>query len=204
MGVAAKLGILGGTFDPVHVGHLAIAEDARTSLHLDEVSFVPAGRPWFKEGDPVTDPQHRLAMVELAIRTNPRFSVSTVDVERPGPTYTIDTLTELAAERGGDTELYLLLGVDALAEVHRWRDPAAVFAKATVVGVGRPGSDEFDPESLEAISHGAAESLVILAGPGIDVSGIEIRRRVANGQSIRYLVPDAVEEYIRRHGLYRP
>ena len=203
MGVAAKLGILGGTFDPVHVGHLAIAEDARTSLALDEVSFVPAGRPWFKEASPVTDPQHRVAMVELAIRTNPGFSVSIVDVERPGPTYMVDTLTELAAERGVDTELYLLLGVDALAEIHRWREPAAVFAKATVVSVGRPGSDEFDPGSLEAISPGASESLVTLAGPGIDVSGIEIRRRVANGQSIRYLVPDAAEDYIRRHRLYR-
>ena len=198
----ARLGVMGGTFDPVHTGHLAAAEYARACLDLDEVVFVPAGRPWLKDGEVISPAEDRLAMVEAAVGSSPSFSVSRVDIERPGPTYTVDTLADLARVRGADAELYLLLGTDALTELHRWREPSRVLAMATVVGIGRPGAGGPDLGNLEAVSPGASGLVVLTAGPGIDVSGSDIRRRVAAGQSIRHLVPEAVEEYIRRHGLY--
>lgn len=204
VGVVAKLGVMGGTFDPAHNGHLAVAEYAQVCLDLDEVVFVPAGRPWLKDGDPLSSAEDRLAMVEVAVGSNPRFSVSCVDVERPGPTYTVDMLADMAKAFGEDAELYLLVGADALNELHRWREPSRVFEMATVVGIGRPGSEEPDLGKLEAVAPGAASRVLLTAGPGIDVSGSDIRRRVAAGHSIRHLVPGAVEQYIRRHGLYSP
>ena len=200
----AKLGVMGGTFDPAHTGHLAAAEYARVCLNLDEVVFVPTGRPWMKESDTVSAAEDRLAMVEAAVGSNPRFSVSRIDIERPGPTYTVDTLADLARARGADAKLYLLLGIDALTELHRWREPSRVLTMATVVGIGRPGSGAPDLSNLEAVAPGASRLLLLTAGPGIDVSGSDIRRRVAAGHSIRHLVPEAVDEYIRRHGLYSP
>ena len=200
----AKLGVMGGTFDPPHNGHLAAAEYALACLALEEVVFVPAGRPWLKDGDVVSRVEDRLAMVEAAVDSKPHFSVSRVDVERPGPTYTVDTLADLARTRGADAELYLLVGTDALNELHRWREPSRVFEMATVVGIGRPGCDEPDLCKLGAIAPGASGSVLLTAGPGIDVSGSDIRRRVAVGHPIRHLVPGAVEKYIRRHGLYSP
>ena len=204
MGLARKLGVMGGTFDPIHFGHLAIAEEARTALGLDQVLFVPAGRPWFKAEDPVTDATHRLTMVKLAVEPNTHFIASDIEVERPGRTYSIDTLTQLADEHGPDTELYLLMGVDALMEFHRWRDPKRVLEMARVVGLSRPGVGGFDLESMDEAFPGGSERIVLLDGPSIDISGVEIRRRVTAGRSIRYLVPDAVEDYIRRQGLYQP
>ena len=200
----ARLGIMGGTFDPVHVGHLAAAEYARACLDLDEVVFVPAGRPWLKDGEAVSPAEDRLAMVEAAVGSNPRFSVSRIDLERPGPTYTVDTLADLARARGADAALYLLLGIDALTELHRWREPSRVLTMATVVGIGRPSSGGPDLSNLEAVAPGASRLVLLTAGPGIDVSGSDIRRRVAAGHSIRHLVPEAVGEYIRAHGLYSP
>lgn len=204
MGLARKLGVMGGTFDPIHFGHLAIAEEARTALGLDQVLFVPAGRPWFKAEDLVTDATHRLTMVKLAVEPNAHFIASGIEVERPGPTYSIDTVTQLADEYGPDTELYLLLGVDALMELHRWRDPKRVLEMARVVGIGRPGVDGFNPESIDEVFPGAPGRIVLLDGPSIEISGVEIRRRVTAGRSIRYLVPDSVEDYIRSQRLYRP
>ena len=204
MGLARKLGVMGGTFDPIHFGHLAIAEEARTALDLDQVLFVPAGRPWFKAEDPVTDPAHRLTMVELAVKPNTHFIASGIEVDRPGSTYSIDTIAQLADENGPDTELYLLLGVDALMEFHRWRDPKRVLEMARVVGLSRPGVGGFDSERIDEAVPGASERIVLLDGPSIDISGVEIRRRVTAGRSIRYIVPDAVEDYIRRQRLYQP
>ena len=200
----AKLGVMGGTFDPAHTGHLAAAEYARVCLNLDEVVFVPAGRPWMKESDTVSAAEDRLAMVEAAVGPNPRFSVSRIDIERPGRTYTVDTLADLSRARGADAKLYLLLGIDALTELHRWREPSRVLTMATVVGIGRPGSGGPDLGNLEAVAPGASRLVLLTAGPGIDVSGSDIRRRVAAGHSIRHLVPEAVGEYIRAHGLYSP
>ena len=197
-----RLGVFGGTFDPVHLGHLVAAEEATELLALDEMLFVPAGQPWFKAAEPVMDAAHRLNMVRLAIESNPRFRVCDVEVARPGPSYTVDTLEHLRCASPSDTELFLVLGLDALAEMYRWRCPARVFELATVVGVARPGA-AFDPGPLSSVLPCAAERVIMLDVPLVDVGATELRRRASAGRSLRYLVPRGVEEYIREHGLYR-
>ena len=197
-GAGRKIGVFGGTFDPVHVGHLIAAEEARASLSLDEVVFVPAGRPWFKEGRPLTGAGHRLAMVELAVAGHAHFRVWDVEVRRPGPSYTVDTLEELRTELGEAAELYLIVGTDVLSELSRWQRPERVVEMATIVGMRRAGAEELGPEQMEAPSRP-----LIVDGPRIEVSGADLRRRVAEGRPIRYMVPEAVERYIREHRLYR-
>ena len=203
MGVAVvRLGVFGGTFDPVHIGHLIAAEDARAALSLDEVLFVPAGEPWFKSYRRITPAHHRLAMVRLSVRDNPHFSVSDMEIRREGPSYTIDTLAELRRARP-DADLFVILGVDALREIDRWRNPRRLFQMATVVGMARPGAS-LDPSVLNAAIPGASDRLRLIQSALIDISGTDIRRRVAEGASIRYRVPPAVVQYIRAHNLYRP
>ena len=197
-----RIGVFGGTFDPVHLGHLVAAEEATELLALDEMLFVPAGQPWFKAAEPVMDAAHRLNMVRLAIESNRRFRVCGVEVARPGPSYTVDTLEHLRDASHSGTELFLVLGLDALSEMYRWRCPARVFELATVVGVARPGA-AFDPGPLSSILPCAAERVIMLDVPLVDVGATELRRRAAAGRSLRYLVPRGVEEYIREHGLYR-
>ena len=197
-----RIGVFGGTFDPVHLGHLVAAEEATELLALDEMLFVPAGQPWFKAAEPVMDAAHRLNMVRLAIESNRRFRVCGVEVARPGPSYTVDTLEHLRDASHSGTELFLVLGLDALAEMYRWRCPARVFELATVVGVTRPGA-AFDPGPLSSVLPCAAERVIMLDVPLVDVGATELRRRASAGRSLRYLVPDGVEEYIREHGLYR-
>ncbi len=199
-----KVGIFGGTFDPIHIGHLIAAEEARCVLGLDQVLFIPAGRPWFKAGQRITQAGHRMAMVQRAVASNPWFKASDIEVRRPGPTYTVDTLVELRQSLGCDVDLYVILGLDALKEMHRWREPGRIFEMATVVGISRPGTPNFDPGVLDGISPGVSAKVVLINGVRIDISGTELRRRVAQGRSIRYWVPDAVEAYIHEHGLYRP
>ena len=148
-GAMLKIGILGGTFDPIHDGHLMIAESARVCLCLDEVIFIPAGRPWLKSDRMVSDPAHRLAMVELAILDNPRFEVSDIEIERPGPTYTVDTLAELHRRLGVRAELYLILGMDSARELGRWHRPERIFEMCTVVVVSRPGVEDVSVRDLE-------------------------------------------------------
>ena len=201
MGV--RLGIFGGTFDPVHVGHVAVAECVRTEARLDRVLFVPAGRPWFKDGLHVSAASHRLEMVRLAVAGNQHFDLSDIEVRRDGPTYTVDTLSALRGTMGGCVEFCLLLGMDALNELHRWRRPSDVLDTATVVGVARPGAVSLDRAALESIREGASDEVRIVRGPLVRVSGGDIRRRVAAGQSIRRLVHSDVRDYINRHGLYR-
>ena len=196
-----RLGVFGGTFDPVHLGHLVAAEETTELLALDEMLFVPAGQPWFKAAEPVTDAAHRLNMVRLAVESNPRFRVCDVEVARPGPSYTVDTLEQLRDDSPPGTEIFLVLGLDALTEMHRWRCPARVFELATVVGVTRPGA-AFDPGPLSSILPCAAERVIMLRILPVDVGATELRRRVAADQSLRYLVPGSVEAYIREHGLY--
>ena len=203
MGVAVvRLGVFGGTFDPVHNGHLIIAEDARAALHLDEILFVPAGEPWFKSYRRITPAHHRLAMARLAIQDNPHFSVSDMEIRREGPSYTIDTLSELRRTRP-DADLFVILGIDALREIDRWRNPRRLFQMATVVGMARPGAS-LDASVLNAAIPGASDRLRLIPGSLIDISGTDIRRRVAIGASIRYRVPPAVAQYIRAHNLYLP
>ena len=197
-----RLGVFGGTFDPVHIGHLVIAEDARAALGLDEVLFVPAGEPWFKSYRRITPAHHRLAMARLATQDNPHFSVSDMEIRREGPSYTIDTLSELRRARP-DADIFVILGVDALREIDRWRNPRRLFQMATVVGMARPGAS-LDPSVLNAAIPGASDRLRLVDSALVDISGTDIRRRVASRASIRYRVHPAVAQYIRAHSLYLP
>ena len=198
-----KVGIFGGTFDPVHVGHLLLAEEARVVLALNEVLFIPTGQPWLKAGTKVGEGRHRMAMVELAVAANPGFRASDMEIRRPGPTYTVDTLTVLRDELGPSVELYVILGIDAVNDLGRWHLPERIFELGTVVAAPRPGSQSLDARALDSVSSGASQKIMLLDTPLVGVSGRGIRRRVCNGQSIRYMVPDSVAAYIHAQGLYR-
>ena len=194
-----RVGIAGGTFDPIHLGHLIIAEEARVSLGLDEVVFIPAGQPWMKAGRSLTPPRHRLNMVRLATASNPFFRVSSIEIDRSGPTYTVDTIRELGRESVGGHDLYFILGIDSLRGFHRWKEPEAILELCTLVTAPRPGYQDNDFAPPVNIPP---EKLVSLEGPGVEISSTEIRRRVALGLSVRYWVPEEVERYIHQHGLY--
>lgn len=198
-----RLGIFGGTFDPVHTGHLIVAEFFREVLFIDRVLFVPAGEPWFKTGQYITDGNHRLEMVKLAIADNPHFAASDIELRRDGPTYTFDTLTTLRDQVSDGTEFTVILGVDALNELHRWHRAVDVLNMASVVGVTRPGATKVDRAALDSIREGASDDVTIVDGSLIDISATDIRVRVSEGRSIKYRVPQAVDEYIYRHGLYQ-
>lgn len=194
---ARKIGILGGTFDPIHAGHLLMARHAMRSLALERVLFIPAGRPWLKAGRRIAPARHRLAMTRLAIAGCPRFEASDMEVERPGPTYTADTLAELRERFGDGAALYLILGADAARDMRRWHDPERVFALCeAVIAVPRGDADEDD--------DGVPSGIRLLRdAPRSAVSSTEIRAKIAAGESIEGDVPDAVADYMRRHGLYR-
>lgn len=196
-----KLGVLGGTFDPPHMAHLVLAETARSSLGLERVLFVPAGDPWRKAGQDVTPVRHRLAMVRLAVGGDPAFEVSTLEVEREGPSYTVDTLTELHERYGPDAELYFLLGEDALRDMPNWKEPERIAALATLVVAPRPGgAGPGAPPDFPL--PGVAAKVVPLDMPLIDVSATDLRERARQGLSLRDVVPPAVARYIEEHGLY--
>ena len=177
------------------MGHLLAAEQAREQLQLDRVLFVVAGQPWLKADQPVTEAHHRARMVELAIEGNPHFKASSMELRREGPTYTVDTLEEVAARL--TAEVYLIVGGDAVAELDRWRRPRRVLELATIAVVTRPGVDGRLPPSLEAFGD-----CVAVHCPPVDVSATDIRARVVSGRTVRYMVPHAVEEYIVSNGLY--
>ena len=205
--VPGRVGLLGGTFDPVHIGHLAAAEEARERLGLERVLFVPAGDPWQKSDRAVSDGRHRRAMLELALAGAPGFGVSTIELDRAGPTYSADTVEALAAaERavGGDPDLWFILSVEAARGLPTWHQPWRLLAACRLAVVPRPGSELLTAAWFDGIVAGAAERVVVLDRPRIGVSGTEIRARVRAGRSIRYLVPEAVRKYIEAEGLYRP
>jgi nicotinate-nucleotide adenylyltransferase len=195
-----RLGVLGGTFDPPHYGHLALAETARVQLGLARVLFVPAGDPPHKPGYPLSPAVHRAAMVKAAIADNPAFVLSRVDLDRPGPHYTVDMLALLRGMFSG-AEFYFLMGGDSLAEFLTWRDPAGIIRQAILAVMERPGWTA-DLKSLEREVPGIRERLVWLDAPRLDLSATDLRRRVREGLPVRYLVPPAVEAYIREHHLY--
>ena len=196
------IGVIGGTFDPVHNGHLIIAEEIRGRLNLAEVLFVPAGQPWLKVPSPLSAAEHRLEMVRLAIADRPNFKLSTVDIERPGPSYSIDTIADLQSQFGADTELFFTLGWDSFAELPQWREPSQLIKMCHLVAVPRPGYPPPDLNSLEAAIPGVTQSAILLDSPHIDISATVIRQRVAQGMSIHHLVPKPVSRYIRQHRLY--
>ena len=178
-----------------------IAESARVCLHLDKVIFIPAGRPWLKSDRRVTSPGHRLAMVELATRENPHFEVSDIEIERPGPTYTVDTLSELRRSMAESTELYLILGMDSIRELIRWHRPDLIFEMCTVVAVSRPGVANVSIRDLEREFPSSTGRLKIIDGPMADTSATEIRLHAGGNAPLRGL-PDSVRDYIREHALY--
>ena len=198
-----KIGILGGTFDPVHLGHLIVAQEAAVQLELERVLFVPAGQPWQKAHRQVTAAADRAAMVKLAIRSNPLFRLSLVDIERPGPSYSADTVVLLKDRLGEGVELYFLCGADSLAELPTWKDPEQLVNSCFVVGCQRPGFLGLDLEALDKIMPGIAEKTIRLNTPLIDISSGDIRMRGATGKPIRYLVPSSVGKYIIKHCLYK-
>lgn len=198
-----RLGVLGGTFDPVHLGHLIVAEEALVQLNLDRVLFIPAGQPWLKAGLALSPTEDRLRMVELAISSNPHFQVARNEVDRPGATYTVDTLRELAQEWGEDAELHFILGLDTLEQFHRWKEPEQLLELGHLAVVTRPGYHQEHLTRLLARYPQAADRVTLLETPTIDISATEIRRRAAEGISFRYQVPDPVAQYILGHRLYR-
>ena len=198
-----KTGILGGTFDPVHIGHMAMAEEARRRLELDEVLFIPAGRPWLKVDKHISPARHRVNMVRLAINGRPHLRLSKMEIERAGPTYTVDTIAQLKGQIGAADELYFILGWDNLEDLPRWKEPARLISLCRLVAVPRAGSPVPDRDALEAAVPGLSERLIMLDKPEIDISASVIRQRVSRGLSIEHLVPEAVAGYIEEQGLYR-
>jgi nicotinate-nucleotide adenylyltransferase len=182
-----RVGVFGGTFDPVHIGHLAIANAALDELGLDRVFFVPARRSPLKKDGPIAGAEDRLAMLTVATAHEPRFRVSSIELDRKGPSYTVDTLEALR----GEGELYLILGSDAYVDFGRWREPARIRSLATIVLAARPGSPN------------APSGIRTLDSPLMDISARELRARAAGGRSLRYLVPEEVLRYIEEHRLYR-
>ncbi|MCG7298988.1 MULTISPECIES: nicotinate-nucleotide adenylyltransferase [Brevibacterium] len=191
-----RVGVMGGTFDPIHHGHLVAASEVAAKFDLDEVVFVPTGRPWQKSDRDVSPAEHRYLMTVVATASNPQFTVSRVDVDRPGATYTIDTLRDLSQVYGRETELFFITGADALAQILSWKDVDELFSLAHFVGVSRPGHDltrEGLPEHRLSLMH----------IPALAISSTDCRDRVANEMPVWYLVPDGVVQYINKHNLYR-
>jgi len=198
-----KVGILGGTFDPIHTGHILIAEEARLKLELARIIFVPAGQPWLKMKRQITPAVHRVEMVKLAIAGNASFELSTVEVDRAGPSYSVDTVDILHRQLGAAASIFFLVGWDSLAELPQWHEPARLIQLCHLVAVTRSGLSRPDLKSLESSVPGINRSVVWLDIPPIDISSSDIRERVARGLSIRGLVPESVESYIKENKLYR-
>jgi nicotinate-nucleotide adenylyltransferase len=195
-----NIGVLGGTFDPIHIGHLVVAEEARIKFGLREVLFVPAGQPWLKLGRNITLAVHRVEMVRRAIADNPHFKLCTLEVERPGPSYTVDTLTMLRKQLGSEASFFFILGRDTLAELPLWKEPEKLVQLCRLVVAPRLGSR--DLKHLETAIPGLLDKVIQLDMPVIGISSSGIRQRIAQGLSIRYLVPAEVEKYITEHKIY--
>ncbi|MBY3552380.1 nicotinate-nucleotide adenylyltransferase [Modestobacter lapidis] len=195
MAAGRRLGVMGGTFDPVHHGHLVAASEVAGRFGLDEVVFVPTGQPWQKSEREVSPAEDRYLMTVIATASNPRFSVSRVDVDRGGPTYTVDTLTDLHRQHP-EAELFFITGADALAQIVGWRDNERLFGLAHFVGVTRPGYHLAD-------SHLPEGAVSLVEVPALAISSTDCRDRVRRGSPVWYLVPDGVVQYIEKRGLYR-
>jgi nicotinate (nicotinamide) nucleotide adenylyltransferase len=198
-----RIGILGGTFDPVHMGHLTLAEETRFQVGLDQVWLMPAGQPWLKEGQEISSAEDRLQMVRLAIANNPYFHASADEVERRGPTYTVDTLRALRTRLGKGDELFFILGQDAMERFNEWKEPESLLELCNWAVVQRYGHQGFDQAGFLAQYPGSAGKVTLLTMPILDISGSEIRRRARIGMSLRYYLPEAVARYIERHQLYQ-
>lgn len=199
----SKIGIMGGTFNPIHMAHLILAESAYEQLHLDKVLIMPSRKPPHKLHDPIASDQHRIEMVKLAIEGNPHFELSTMEIDRDGITYTAETLQQLIKEYP-ENEYYFILGLDSLQQIEKWRSPNIIFQLAHIVAAGRY---HFPKDKIEGQVHHLEEvyqgKIHLLEIPNIDLSSEMLREHVKNGKSIRYYVPCSVDQYIREHGLYK-
>ncbi len=193
-----RIGVMGGTFDPIHHGHLVAGSEVAARFGLDEVIFVPTGESWQKANRHVSQPEDRYLMTVIATASNPQFSVSRVDIERPGPTYTVETLKDLKKERGDDVDLFFITGADALSKILTWRGADELFNLAHFVGVSRPGV----PMDSGDISHLPQGKVTLLEIPALAISSTDCRRRVVKDFPIWYLVPDGIVQYITKRGLY--
>jgi nicotinate-nucleotide adenylyltransferase len=199
----SRLGIMGGTFDPIHYGHMVAAETARIELGLDKVLFIPTGIPPHKDDRKVTDAHLRFEMVQMSIQSNRNFMVSSMEIEREGRTYTIDTL-RILRELFPDQELFFITGTDALKELLTWREPEEIVRLARIVGASRPGYDsEHLLESIEKKYPFTKDRISQLEIPALAISSTDIRARVQNNKSIRYLLPDEVRQFIKSNKLYQ-
>jgi nicotinate-nucleotide adenylyltransferase len=207
-----RIGLMGGTFDPIHYAHLVIAEEVRATLELAEMIFIPAGQPPHKPERVTTPAHHRLAMLELALASNPHFTISLVEMDRPGPSYLVDTLRILRAQLGANqdrrVELFFVIGWDSLEEFHIWHDPMAILAQLDhLVAVARPGyrediNEDTYNKQLEARLPGIMQRLIVVQAPLLNISSTDLRQRVMQGRPITYQTAEAVERYIFEHGLY--
>jgi len=197
-----NIGVLGGTFDPIHSGHLLIAEEARLRFGLNKVLFVPAGQPWLKTNREIIPAVHRVEMVKLAIAGNASFELSTKETDRPGPSYSVDTVAALQQKLGPGAKIFFLIGWDSLAELPQWYDPARLIQLCKLVAVTRLGFNRPDLKSLETAVPGITQSVVWLDIPPINISSSDIRDRVVQGLSIHDLVPENVASYIAENKLY--
>jgi nicotinate-nucleotide adenylyltransferase len=197
-----NVGILGGTFDPVHNGHLIVAEVARERLNFNEVLFIPAGQPWLKVERSITPPQHRLQMLRLALDDRPYFRISEMEIGRPGPTYTIDTINALKKRLNAEDELFFILGQDTLMQLPQWYEARNLIRLCYLVAAPRHGVKKPDLKALEAELPGITQRVMLMKEPLVDISATDIRERAARGLSVRHLVPEPVNRYIKEHRLY--
>ena len=198
-----NIGILGGTFDPVHLGHLSIADAAMDQAKLERVLFIPAGQPRLKQAEPSASVDQRLEMVRLAIQDHPGFDIADIEAHRPGPTYTVDTLVELSAKLGPTANLYFILGMDVLGQLDRWKDPEQVLELCRLLVLDRPGEQDFNWARFYEKVSAAQGRVQVVTAPLVDVSATELRRQAAAGEPLAGQVPNAVAVYIRQQDLYQ-
>jgi nicotinate-nucleotide adenylyltransferase len=198
-----RTGILGGTFDPIHNGHLAIAAEAQSYLNLHEVIFLPAGKPWMKADREISPAAHRIEMIRLAIASIPNFTLSTMEIEDEGPSYSVDTLARMKAQAVEPSEWYFIIGWDNLARMPQWKEPLRLVEMCYLVAAPRPGAERPNLKVLEAAIPGISRKVILLDKPRVNIAATEIRERVAQGLSINGMVPAAVETYIQENGLYK-
>jgi len=197
-----NIGVMGGTFDPVHAGHISIAEEARRLLRISRVIFVPAGHPYFKSISHISPAGHRVKMLNRALAATPYFEISLMEIERPGPTYTVETIRRLKETLNPQDEIYFILGWDSLLSLPHWQDPMHLISLCRLVAAPRPGYPVPDVSLLEKDLPGITERVTVMEKPLIDISSSDIRERVRQGLPIDQMVPPAVADYIREQGLY--
>lgn len=201
--IMEKIGVMGGTFNPVHIGHLATAETVREEFSLDKIIFVPAAVPPHKSGRNIAPAKKRLAMTEIATASNPYFCVSAIEFEREGLSYTVDTIDELKKIYGDGPEIFFIVGADVVNDLTTWHNPFELLQKCSLIAATRPGNFFGDENLVTAFGEAAAKKIHRLTTPALEISSTDIRRRIKQGRSIRYIVPEPVADYIYREGLYR-